>query len=85
MVFAPEQVELRPPDDHSKASARNVLRARVVSLTPREGRVDVRLDAGFEPAARAAVTRAAVEELALAPGAAVVAALKATALHLVAA
>ncbi len=81
IVFSPEQVELRALHDASRGSARNLLPATVVSLLPREGRVEVSLDAGFPIVA--AVTRAAVDELALAPGVRVRAVLKATALHLV--
>jgi len=81
IVFAPEQVELRASDDASRSSPRNVLPAQVVSLVPREGRVEVELDARFP--LLAVVTRAAVEELGLAPGVGVRAAVKATALHVV--
>jgi molybdopterin-binding protein len=86
VVFGPEQVELRAPASagpSAPSSPRNVVRAKVVSVLPREGRVAVTLAAGFAGGLRivAAVTRAAVEELALAPGAEVNAVVKATALH----
>ena len=83
VVFAPEWVELRAAADPGGGSPRNVLPARVASVTPREGRVEVALDAGFP--LTAVVTRAAAEELGLAPGADVRAVIKATALHLIAA
>ena len=85
VVFGPENVELRAPAATAPSSPRNVVRAKVVSVIPREGRVAVTLAAGFAGglAIVAAVTRAAVEELALAPGAEVNAVLKATALHVV--
>ncbi|MDB4979457.1 MAG: Molybdate transporter, ATP-binding protein, partial [Myxococcales bacterium] len=81
IVFSPEQVELRALHDVSRGSARNLLPAQVVALVPREGRVEIHLDAGFPLVA--AVTRAAIDELGLAPGVGVRAVLKATALHLV--
>jgi molybdate transport system ATP-binding protein len=64
------------------ASARNRLAARVLSLNP-EGPVDrVSLDCGFP--LDAVVTRRASEELKLAPGMSITAAIKATSVHLVA-
>jgi len=81
IVFSPEHVELRALDDTSRGSPRNIIPAQVVSIRPREGRVEVTLQAGFSLVA--AVTRAAVEELALAPGVGVRAVIKATALHVV--
>ncbi len=70
----------------ARSSPRNVVRARVRSVVPREGRVEVALAAGFAGGLTivAAVTRAAVDELRLAPGADVQAVIKATALHVVA-
>ena len=65
-----------------RASTRNHLAGRVVSITP-EGAVDrVALDCGF--AIDALITRRAREELRLGPGMAVTAAIKATSVHLVA-
>jgi molybdopterin-binding protein len=102
VIFGPEQVELRAPEPSSssgaaglvgaagaaatRSSPRNVVRARVRSVVPREGRVEVALAAGFAGGLTivAAVTRAAVDELHLAPGADVQAVIKATALHVVA-
>jgi molybdate transport system ATP-binding protein len=71
-------LELHAP---AHASARNHLAARVVSIAA-EGPVDrVTLDCGF--ALDALITRRSREELALEPGAAVTAAVKATSVHLV--
>lgn len=81
IVFGPEQVVLRVLDDVSRSSPRNLIPAKIVSVVPREGRVEVSLDAGFPVVA--VVTRAAVEELGLAPGVSVRAVLKATALHVI--
>lgn len=61
-------------------SARNRLAARVVSVQPGSPLVCVELDAGFR--LFALVTRPACEELALQPGAAVTAVVKAPAVHL---
>jgi molybdate transport system ATP-binding protein len=64
-----------------RASARNHLSARVVSITA-EGPIDrVTLDCGF--ALDALITRQSRDELLLAPGALVIAAIKATSIHLV--
>ena len=69
------------PDAPGHASARNHLAARVVAISP-EGPIDrVSLDCGF--ALDALITRQSRDELRLAPGAAVVAAVKATSIHLV--
>ena len=71
VVFSPEQVELRAPSATAAASPRNIVPARVASVVPREGRVEVALGAGFAGGLTivAAVTRpSAVEELALRPG-----------------
>jgi molybdate transport system ATP-binding protein len=64
------------------SSARNRLAARVTSLVPEGPLVRLGLDCGG-PALVALVTRHAAEELALAPGAAVVAVVKTTSIHLV--
>jgi molybdate transport system ATP-binding protein len=64
-----------------QASTRNHLPARVVAIAP-EGPIDrVTLDCGFP--LDALITRRSREELALAPGAQVTAAVKATSIHLV--
>jgi molybdate transport system ATP-binding protein len=66
----------------SGTSARNHIVARIVAIDP-EGPLDrVRLDAGFPLVAL--ITRRSREELALVPGVEVTAAIKATAVHLVA-
>ena len=71
-------LELRAP---GQASTRNHVAARVVSIAS-EGPVDrVTLDCGF--ALDALITRRSREELGLAPGGLVTAAIKATAIHLV--
>ena len=62
-------------------SARNHLVGRVVDLTPHGVMVQVRIDCGFP--LTATVTRGAVEDLHLASGTPVVAAIKAGAVHLV--
>lgn len=62
-------------------SARNRFAARVVSLTPEGPLVRVALDAGFPLAAL--VTLSAAAELSLAPGQAVLAVVKAQAVHVV--
>jgi len=85
VVFSPEQVELRALSATAAASPRNIVPARVTSVVPREGRVEVALGAGFAGGLTilAAVTRSAVEELVLRPGVDVQMVLKATALHVV--
>jgi molybdate transport system ATP-binding protein len=71
-------LETRAP---GQASARNHLAARVVSITP-EGPIDrVALDCGF--ALDALITRRSRDELRLAPGDHVTAAIKAMSIHLV--
>jgi molybdopterin-binding protein len=81
VIFAPEHVELRGVEQVSRSSSRNVIPAKVISVLPREGRVEVSLEAGFR--FTAAVTRSAVDALGLEAGAHVVAAIKATAIHVV--
>jgi len=85
VVFSPEQVELRAPSSAPVGSPRNIVPARVVAVVPREGRVEVTLAAGFAGGLSivAAVTRTAVDELALRPGVEAQVVLKATALHVV--
>ena len=71
-------LETRAP---GRASTRNHLAARVVSIAS-EGPIErVTLDCGF--AIDALITRRSREELSLAPGAQVTAAIKATSVHLV--
>ena len=71
-------LETRAP---GQASTRNHLAARVVAIAS-EGPIErVTLDCGF--ALDALITRRSREELNLAPGAAVIAAIKATSIHLV--
>jgi molybdopterin-binding protein len=85
VVFSPEQVELRAPAQVAVGSPRNIAPARVESVVPREGRVEVTLAAGFAGGLKivAAVTRSAVEELSLRPGVEAQVVLKATGLHVV--
>lgn len=76
-----EDVTLETSTSVVHASARNHLPARVVAIAP-EGPVDrVALDCGFP--LDALITRRSREEMELAPGAAVVAAIKATSMHVV--
>jgi molybdate transport system ATP-binding protein len=69
------------PDASAGVSARNRLRGRVVSTEPAGPLVRVRLDCGF--ALTAAVTRPALDELGLRPGAPVAAMIKAPAVHVI--
>lgn len=62
-------------------SARNHLVGRVIDLVPQGVMVQVRVDCGFP--LTATITRGAVEDLRLVPGASVIAAIKAGAVHLV--
>jgi len=62
-------------------SARNHLIGRVSGMTPQGVMVQVTIDCGFP--LTATITRGAVEDLCLAPGASVIAAIKAGAVHLV--
>ena len=76
-----ELVERAEGHATAAGSARNHLAGTVVAIEP-EGAVDrVTIDCGFELVA--AITRQSREVLALAPGAPVMAAIKATAIHLV--
>jgi molybdate transport system ATP-binding protein len=77
----PEEVTLlEAPLSAAHLSARNVLTGTVVRLDPQGRLVLVTLDPGFQ--LRALVTRQAVAELDLAPGALVGAAIKAPSIHL---
>jgi len=62
-------------------SARNHLMGRVSDITPQGVMVQVTIDCGFP--LTATITRGAVEDLCLVPGASVIAAIKAGAVHLV--
>ncbi|PYQ93448.1 MAG: Fe3+/spermidine/putrescine ABC transporter ATP-binding protein, partial [Acidobacteria bacterium] len=74
-------LETRSPDQRSQASTRNHLPARVVAITP-EGPIDrVSLDCGFP--LDALITRRSRDELNLARDMRVIAAIKATSVHLV--
>ncbi len=78
----PEEVLLI--DEHAfraGLSTRNVLPGRIVRLAPRGTLVLVTVDAGIE--VRALVTRQAVAEMGLEPGARVTAAIKAPSIHVV--
>ncbi len=81
IAIGPERIDVRRAPAGESHSARNVLPARVRSVRPREGRVEIDLDAGIPLIAT--VTRAAVEELGLSEGTAVEAVIKATACHLI--
>jgi molybdopterin-binding protein len=65
----------------ARDSARNTLAARVVWLRPEGALVRVGLDCGF--ALTALVTRPSVEELSIAVGSGLLAAIKAPAIHLI--
>lgn len=79
VAYRPEDVIVGPPDLPA-TSARNRFRARVARLHPSGGLVRVRLETG-PSTLEAVITRAAREELGLTEGSAVVAQIKATALH----
>jgi molybdopterin-binding protein len=76
-----EDVALEAPGVARQASPRNHLPAVVRAVAPDGALARVDLDVGFPLAAR--VTRSAGEDLALAPGVPVVAAVKAPAVHLI--
>jgi molybdate transport system ATP-binding protein len=81
-IRAEDVILVRDPDDTSGAvSARNHLRGRVVAVEPAGPLQRVRIDCGFPLVA--AVTRPAVEELGLQPGAPVAAIIKAPAVHVI--
>ena len=82
VTIHPEMILLFPPSEQLQTSARNLLDCRIDTLEPAGSQLRVRLDAGFPLVAT--VTRAAAADLALARGAAVLAAIKATAIHLIA-
>ena len=76
-----EDVALQDPGTPRTSSPRNLLPGLVVDLRDEGALVLVELDVGFRLLAY--VTRPAVRDLDLRPGRAVVAAVKATAVHLV--
>jgi tungstate transport system ATP-binding protein len=81
VCLRPEDVTLYPEPTAPAGSARNRLSGRVTSIIPWGGQARVALDCGFPLAAF--VTRRSAAELELAPGARVVATIKATSIHLI--
>ena len=82
VCLRPEDVVIAPPEDSGpRTSARNRLPGRVRRILPAGGQARVLLDCGFPVAAL--ITKQSLEELALKPGDEVVAAFKATAVHLI--
>jgi molybdopterin-binding protein len=82
VCLRPEDVVLAPPGDSGPhTSARNRLRGRVQRILLLDGQARVMLDCGFPIVAL--VTKQSLEELALKPGDEVIAAFKATAVHLI--
>ena len=81
VCLRPEDVTLGPPAEGAATSARNHLPATVRRVVPSGPWVRVELDAGFPVVAL--ITKQSLEDLALAPGSAVVATFKATAVHLI--
>jgi molybdate transport system ATP-binding protein len=82
LCLRPEDVALNSiGEDSTHTSARNRLEAQVTRVAPAGPHVRVYLDAGFPLISL--ITRDALDELAIAPGARVVATFKATAVHLI--
>jgi tungstate transport system ATP-binding protein len=83
VAYRPEDVTLSPAEQTAETSAANVLRLQIDAVVPAGALVRVRLRAAATPALSltALVTRRSMESLGLAPGAAVTARLKASALH----
>jgi molybdate transport system ATP-binding protein len=82
VCLRPEDVVLSAPaPDLARTSVRNRLPARVTAMAPAGPFVRVELDAGFRIVSL--ITRHAVDDLSLAPGAEVTATFKATAVHLI--
>jgi molybdopterin-binding protein len=77
----PEDVTLWPEDSSPQSSARNRLKGRIQRVAPQGGLVRVAVDCGF--LVTALITRASYQEMALAEGQSVIAAFKATAVHLI--
>jgi molybdopterin-binding protein len=81
VCIRPEDVVLAAPTGSvAPSSARNQLVGRVTSVTPAPAHVRVVVDVGFPLVA--AVTRRSIDELALVPGAPILAVFKASAAHL---
>jgi molybdate transport system ATP-binding protein len=81
-IRAEDVILVREPDGTTgTVSARNHLRGRVVAIEPAGALQRVRIDCGFPLVA--AVTRPALDELALAPGSPVAAIVKAPAVHVI--
>jgi molybdate transport system ATP-binding protein len=81
LVLDASDVTLIAGTPEVRTSARNALHCKVTAVEAAGRRVSVRLDAGFPLVA--VVTRAAADDLDLAPGACVTASIKATAAHLI--
>jgi len=81
VCLRPEDITLGPPAEATRTSARNHLPATVMRITPAGPWVRVELDAGFPVVSL--ITKQSLEDLALAPGTAVVATFKAAAVHLI--
>jgi tungstate transport system ATP-binding protein len=82
VCLRPEDVMLAPSAEGGRVtSARNKLPATVLRVTPAGPHASVALDAGFPLVAL--ITKQSLEDLALEPGAMVVASFKATAVHLI--
>jgi tungstate transport system ATP-binding protein len=81
VCLRPEDITLGPTADGAPTSARNHLPATVTRVTSAGAWARVEIDAGFP--AVSLITRQSLEDLALAPGSAVVATFKAAAVHLI--
>jgi tungstate transport system ATP-binding protein len=81
VCLRPEDVVISGDDSAAPMSARNHLRAVVARVRASGPYVRVELDAGFPLVAL--ITKQSLEDLALTPGASVVATFKATAVHLI--
>ncbi|MBI2760839.1 MAG: ABC transporter ATP-binding protein [Chloroflexi bacterium] len=81
IAIHPEHVLLFPEGEQPRTSARNLLSARVERVEPSGAGLRAHLDAGFPLIV--AVTRAAADDLGIVPGVSVVAAVKATAVHVI--
>jgi tungstate transport system ATP-binding protein len=81
VCLRPEDVVLAPPDGVVSSSARNRLPGVITRVVPAGAQVRVTVDCGFPLVA--VVTRQSLEELGLVVGARVVAAFKASAVHLI--
>lgn len=81
LCLRPEDVTLLPADGALPSSARNRLTGRIQHLTPQGALMRVSLDCGFPLVAL--ITRASAQELGLHEEAQVIAAFKASAVHLI--